>query len=232
MSYKYKVVGFDADDTLWVNEPYFRETEMEFCRLMKDFVPEEELTAMLFQIEMQNLALYGYGIKAFALSLIETALKVGNHQLSCGIMENIIRLGKDLLNKPVILLDGIETILSKMENNGTRLIVVTKGDLLDQERKLAKSGIDKYFHHVEIMSDKRETDYQKLLSRLGVAPADFLMIGNSLKSDVIPVLNIGGSAIHIPYHTTWQHESNIQAEQHHKYTEISHIDELINILDL
>jgi putative hydrolase of the HAD superfamily len=232
MNRKFKVVGFDADDTLWVNEPYFRETEMEFCRLMEDFIPAEELTAILFQIEMQNLALYGYGVKAFSLSLIETALKVGNHQLSCGIMENIIRLGKELLNKPVILLDGIEAILSKLGNNGTRLIVVTKGDLLDQERKLAKSGIDKYFHHVEIMSDKREIDYQKLLSRLNVAPADFLMIGNSLKSDVIPVLNIGGSAIHIPYHTTWLHESNIQAEEHHNYTEIHHIDELINILDL
>lgn len=200
-----KVIAFDADDTLWVNEPYFRETEIRFCTLMEDYLPQHTTAQELFRTEMQNLALYGYGIKGFMLSMIETALRVSSHTLHSSAISTILDYGKELLAKPIELLDGVEEVLQQLQPH-YRLVVATKGDLLDQERKLKKSGIDHYFHHIEIMSDKQEADYQKLIRHLDIQPEAFLMLGNSIKSDILPVLNLGGNAIHIPYHTTWTHE--------------------------
>lgn len=203
-----KFIGFDADDTLWINEPYFKELETEFCKLLNTYLPKEKTSQELFKTEVQNLRLYGYGIKAFILSLIETAIKISKYKVPAQTLEKIIELGKKQLEKPVILLDGIEHVLKELSAD-YKLIVATKGDLLDQERKLKNSGLEQYFHHMEIMSDKKESDYQNLLDRLEIKPQEFVMIGNSLKSDVIPVINIGGQGIHVPYHTTWQHETQI-----------------------
>ncbi|HJT73119.1 MAG TPA: HAD family hydrolase [Chitinophaga sp.] len=200
-----KVIAFDADDTLWINEPYFRETENEFCRLMESYLPQHTAARELLQIEIKNLSLYGYGIKGFMLSMIETALSISNNTIDISAIEKIIGFGKDLLARPIEVLEGVEDVLGSLKEN-YRLVVATKGDLLDQERKLKNSGIDHYFHHVEIMSDKQEADYKKLLKHLDIKPEQFLMIGNSLKSDILPVLGIGGRAIHIPFHTTWEHE--------------------------
>lgn len=200
-----KVIAFDADDTLWINEPYFRETEDEFCQLMESYLPQHTVARELLQTEIKNLSLYGYGIKGFMLSMIETALTVSNNTIDISAIEKIIGFGKDLLARPIELLDGVEDVLGNLKEH-YRLVVATKGDLLDQERKLKNSGIDHYFHHVEVMSDKQEADYRKLLKHLDIQPEQFLMIGNSLKSDVLPVLGMGGYAIHVPYHTTWEHE--------------------------
>ncbi|MBK8564470.1 MAG: HAD family hydrolase [Saprospiraceae bacterium] len=200
-----KVIAFDADDTLWVNEPYFQATEKKFCALLEDYLPHHTVSQELFKIEMQNLALYGYGAKAFMLSMIETVLHVTNNTFNPFIIKKTIEYGKELLNQPIELLDGVADVLEALKGK-YRLVVATKGDLLDQERKLMKSGLEYYFHHIEIMSDKKEKDYQKLLRHLDVQPSEFLMIGNSLKSDVLPVLELGGWGVHIPYHTTWAHE--------------------------
>ena len=196
-----KVIAFDADDTLWVNEPYFRDTENKFCSLLEDYLPHHTILQELFKTEMDNLALYGYGIKGFMLCMIETALRITNNKLDNAILNHIIDLGKEMLEKPIELLDGVETVLQELKGK-YKLVVATKGDLLDQERKLKKSGIEHYFHHIEIMSDKQEADFTKLIKHLDVEPGEFLMLGNSLKSDVLPVLAIGGHGVHIPYHIT------------------------------
>ena len=224
-----KVIAFDADDTLWVNEPYFQETEHKFCALLEDYLPHHSISQEMFKTEMQNLALYGYGVKSFMLSMIETALRVSNNNVGPSTIEKAIQYGKDLLDKPIELLDGIEEVLQTLKNK-YRLVVATKGDLLDQERKLKKSGLEHYFHHIEIMSDKQEKDYIKLIKHLDIKPEEFLMIGNSLKSDVIPVLAIGGHAVHVPYHTTWAHEKVDQPIEHERFSQVTTIRETISYL--
>jgi len=224
-----KVIAFDADDTLWVNEPYFREAEDKFCALLEDYLPLHSVAAELFKIEIRNLPLYGYGIKGFMLSMIETILEVTEGTASLEMISKAIEFGKEQLNKPIELLDGVETVLEALKGD-YRLVVATKGDLLDQERKLQKSGLEKYFHHIEIMSDKQEKDYLKLLKHLDCKPEDFLMIGNSLKSDILPVLQIGGNAVHVPYHTTWAHEIVENNVAHENFSAITSIDEILAIL--
>jgi len=223
-----KVIAFDADDTLWVNEPYFQNTEKKFCTLMEEFLPQHTMSRELLKIEIENLALYGYGIKGYILSMIETALKVSDNNLGVGAIEKIIGYGKELLNEPIELLDNVEEVLIALQKN-YRLVVATKGDLLDQERKLKKSNLSHYFHHIEIMSEKGEDDYRKLIKHLDIQPEEFLMIGNSLKSDIIPVLNIGGHAIHVPYHTTWAHE---QVETTLDHINFRHVEGLRDVLGL
>jgi len=228
-----KVIGFDADDTLWVNETYFREAELEFGKLMQPYETINKIDQELFKIEIENLPIYGYGIKGFVLSMMETALKLSNSQVNQKTMNAIIDIGKNMLNKPVELLDGVEKTLKTLSQSH-RLIMATKGDLLDQERKLEKSGLIKYFHHIEVMSDKKDNDYIKLLSHLDINPEEFLMIGNSLKSDILPLVNIGANAIHVPFHTTWQHEmvddNKLLNNQDYKTVEsIVDVLELINI---
>ena len=206
------VVGFDADDTLWVNETYFRETEEHFAELLEGYETKNKIDQELFKVEMQNLELYGYGIKGFMLSMIESALDLSNHTISQQTISKILDLGKQMINHPVELLDGVEEVLQALSGK-YRLIVLTKGDLLDQERKLEKSGLSKYFHHVEVLSDKKEENYKNLLEHLEIPIDSFLMVGNSLKSDVIPILNIGGRAVHVPFHTTWAHELVSEEEE-------------------
>ncbi len=232
MNLKFKWIGFDADDTLWENESYFREAEEVFCKMLKDYATAEELTKALYDIEIKNIKYYGYGIKGFILSMIETGIEVTEGQLSGEVIENIVNLGKELLNKPVCLIDGIAEVLESLKYWGYQLVVVTKGDLLDQEKKLKRSGLEKYFHHIEIVSDKQEENYLKLLNHLNIQPKDFLMVGNSLKSDVLPVLNIGGSAIHIPFHTTWIHEHVENVGDLDNFSELKSISEIHQVLNV
>ncbi len=232
MNLKFKWIGFDADDTLWENESYFREAEEEFCKMLKDYATAQELTKALYDIEIKNIEYYGYGIKGFILSMIETGMEVTEGQLSGEVIENIISLGKELLNKPVCLIDGVVEVLESLKYWGYQLVVVTKGDLLDQEKKLQRSGLEKYFHHIEIVSDKQEENYQKLLNHLNIKPKDFLMVGNSLKSDVLPVLNIGGNAIHIPFHTTWIHEQVENVGNLDNFSELNSISEIHQVLNV
>ncbi|PKQ64478.1 HAD family hydrolase [Labilibaculum filiforme] len=225
-----KVIAFDADDTLWVNEPYFRESEMEFCNLLKNGMSIEEVTEELLATEIGNIPLYGYGTKAFILSMIETSLKITKGNISSEKIEAILTLGKEQINKPIELIDGVVDVLESLQGK-YRLIVATKGDLLDQERKLEKSGLLKYFHHIEVMSDKKEDDYKKLIQHLDIDSKEFLMVGNSLKSDIIPVLNLGGKTVHVPFHTTWVHEMVSEEEQLSSgINKIENIRELLHLL--
>src|SRR3569833_540324 len=224
-----KVIAFDADDTLWVNEPYFQETEKKFCTLMEEFMPPHTLSRELLKIEIENLALYGYGIKGYILSMIEAALKVSENTISVEGIEKIINFGKELLNEPIDLLENVKEVLEALKVH-YRIVVATKGDLLDQERKLKKSGLTSYFHHIEVMSEKGEADYRKLIRHLDIPPQEFIMIGNSLKSDVIPVLNIGGHAIHVPYHTTWAHEHVETTLEHENFRHVERLREVLPML--
>ncbi len=224
-----KAIAFDADDTLWVNEPFFRKAEQEFCKLMEDYLPEAESNRLLFEMEMQNLPLYGYGIKPFTLSLIEAAIKYSEGRVSIAAIDELIERGKAMLNEPVEVLEGIEETLKQL-NGDYELVMATKGDLLDQERKLIKSGLEPYFHHIEIVSDKTEKQYSKLVKHLDIKPEQFLMVGNSVKSDILPVLNIGAHAFHIPFHTTWEHELVKEPVEHPRFRLLSSATEMIDIL--
>jgi putative hydrolase of the HAD superfamily len=224
-----KIISFDADDTLWVNETYFREAELEFGQLMQQYETINQIDQELFKVEIENLPIYGYGVKGFILSMVETAIKLSNEQVSIKTMQAIIDIGKGMLNKPVELLEGVEEVLKTLSQSH-RLIMATKGDLLDQERKLEKSGLSHYFHHIEVMSDKKPTDYKKLLSHLDIKPDEFLMIGNSLKSDILPLLEIGAHAIHVPFHTTWQHEVVCQSEVNsEQYKTVENILQVLSV---
>lgn len=226
---KIKVIAFDADDTLWINEPYFREAEEKFSNLLEDFLPHHSVQKELFKTEMDNLDLYGYGVKSFILSMVETIGRITNNNADIKLVNKAVDLGRELLKKPVILLDGVEEVLKKL-NGSYRLVMATKGDLLDQERKLIKSGLEKHFHHIEIMSDKKPSDYAKLLKHLDCRAEDFLMIGNSVKSDVMPVLELGGYAIHVPYHTTWAYEKVDIKIDNPKFFEAETIEHVIDFI--
>ncbi|WP_103068103.1 HAD family hydrolase [Aquimarina sediminis] len=226
---KIKVIAFDADDTLWVNETFFRKAEEEFCILLQEYMSKEEANKLLFDVEMQNLPLYGYGIKPFTLSLIEAAILVSNGNMKIDLVQKLIDKGKEMLQEPVELIDGIDETLHELSKK-YRLVMATKGDLLDQERKLIKSGLENYFHHTEIVSDKTEKQYKKLVKHLDIKENEFLMVGNSLKSDVLPVLNIGAHAFHIPFHTTWVHEEVEDKIDHPNFRSFEKASELLQIL--
>ena len=226
-----KVVGFDADDTLWVNETYFRDAEMEFAKLLAPYETANKIDQELFKMEIKNLPLYGYGVKGFVLSMVEMALKLSNYQVSATTVEAILNIGKDMINKPVELLEGVEEVLSRLSQK-YRLILATKGDLLDQERKLEKSGLLQYFHHIEVLSDKKEADYSRLLNHLDIKPSEFLMVGNSLKSDILPLVNIKAHAMHIPFHTTWLHEQLGEHETNGKaYRTLNKLTDILPLLN-
>jgi putative hydrolase of the HAD superfamily len=224
-----KVIAFDADDTLWVNEPYFQATEERFCSLLENFSPQHTISKELFKVEVDNLPLYGYGIKGYILSMIEAALSISEKNISVEVVETILQYGKDMLNQPIEILNDVEHVLSSLKDH-YRLVVATKGDLLDQERKLKKSGLAHYFHHIEIMSDKKEDDYIKLIKHLDINPDEFMMIGNSLKSDVMPVINIGGHAVHVPFHTTWAHEHVETVLTHENFKQADKISEVLEFV--
>ncbi len=225
-----KVIAFDADDTLWVNETYFREVEEEFAKLLSNYETKNKIDQELFKIEIENLKHYGYGVKGFVLSMVQCALELSNYSINPKVIETILQLGKQMLAQPIELLDDVEEVLQQLQGK-YKLIVATKGDLLDQEKKLEKSGLLKYFHHIEVMSDKKEADYQKLIKHLDIFPAELLMIGNSLKSDILPLVSLGASAIHIPFHTTWEHEKVSKNQQSKTaYKTVQAIKEIIPFL--
>lgn len=225
-----RTIGFDADDTLWVNETYFRETEDKFAELLQEFETKNKIDNELYAKEMKNLRLYGYGVKGFMLSMLETAIELSSGQVNNQTLLKIIAMGKQMIAKPVEILEGVQETLQYLAPK-YRLIVMTKGDLLDQERKLQKSGLSKYFQHVEVLSDKKEKNYRDLLAHLEIHKDEFVMIGNSLKSDVLPLLNIGAKAVHIPFHTTWVHEelSEKEIDKDHQYLKIERLTQLKSI---
>ncbi len=224
-----KVIAFDADDTLWVNEPYFHAVEQRFCDLLGLPLADEVVKKRLFEIEVGNIPLYGYGVKSYILSMVEAAIELTAGQIDNESISEILSYGRWMLEHPVELIGEIEIVLAELQKS-YRLVVVTKGDLQDQERKLADSGLEKYFHHIEIVSDKNEHEYCKLIQHLDIQPAELLMVGNSLKSDVLPVLQLGGHAVYLPNETSWAHERVDGAGEFDKFIEIDRVDQLLDIL--
>lgn len=226
-------IAFDADDTLWDNEIYFRESEREFCKLINNHNPnltEKEIMPTLFNNEVGNLSIYGFGVKSFVLSAIETAGKLLNNDVPYSIVSSIVQIGREQLMKPVTLLADVEDTLKQLKESGKyRLVVATKGDLLDQESKIKRSGLEQYFERTIIMSDKREEDYRKMIKSLNCKPEKLVMVGNSFKSDILPVVNLGGRGIYIPYHTTWAHEV-VETIEHERITEITRLKEILELL--
>src|SRR3982074_2331494 len=200
-----RFVGLDGDDTLWHNETRFNLTQDELRDLLRRHVPNADVHAHLAEMEMKNLGIYGYGVKAFTLSMIETAIQLTGGKIPASDLEVILGWGKRMLMEPTELLDGVESALREL-NGRHDLLLITKGDLFDQESKLARSGLADLFSGVEILSEKNVESYRALLSRRGITPEEFVMVGNSLRSDIAPVVAIGARAVHIPYEVTWHHE--------------------------
>jgi putative hydrolase of the HAD superfamily len=199
------VIAFDADDTLWHNEPMFQATEGRFAELLSSYHSAEWVRERLFATEMKNLEHFGYGIKGFILSMIETAVELTEGRISGTEVRQILTWGHSMLTNPVELLEGVRETVQSLAGR-YRLMLLTKGDLFDQESKLARSGLGELFHAVEIVSVKNASTYRTLMQRHGVSPDRFVMVGNSLRSDVLPALEAGAKAVHIPYFTTWAHE--------------------------
>lgn len=204
-------IAFDADDTLWRNEDLFNSSQDYFVTMLERYHTREYILEHLNQIQIQNLSNFGYGVKGFTLSMIETAISLTEGRVTGYEIHEIITLAKQMVASPVELLPGIESLLAALKGR-CQLMVITKGDLLDQEGKLARSGLADYFDLYEVVSNKKEGNYRRLFERLQLNPNEVLMIGNSLRSDVLPPLNIGAHALHVPYHTTWSHEQVSEQE--------------------
>jgi putative hydrolase of the HAD superfamily len=201
----FDVIGFDGDDTLWHNERLFTLTQDRFRALLRRYVDPGRIDDRLLATEIKNLAVFGYGVKGFTLSMIETAIEVTGGRVQSDEIAQIIDAGRAMLSQPVELLPGVPEVVESLAQ-GHRLVLITKGDLFDQESKIARSGLADRFWRIEVVSEKDESSYSRVLTRHEVKPDQFVMVGNSLRSDVLPVLAIGGHAVHVPYHTTWAHE--------------------------
>ncbi|HEY2597415.1 MAG TPA: HAD family hydrolase [Candidatus Dormibacteraeota bacterium] len=229
-----KVLAFDGDDTLWHNESRFNVTQGELRELLRRHVPEADVDNHLYDVEMRNLSLYGYGVKAFTLSMVETAIELTGGRIPADDLQVILGWGKRMLAAPTELLDGVEAAL---RDAGARysLLLITKGDLFDQESKLARSGLSELFTGVEIVSDKTAGTYRSLLKRRDIEPEEFVMVGNSLRSDVAPVVALGARAVHIPYHITWNHEhlpdDALPASGWHRLGRIGELGALLESID-
>jgi putative hydrolase of the HAD superfamily len=199
------LIGLDGDDTLWHSESHFATTEEALVELLEPYANGHDLRARMIEAERRNLRLFGYGVKGFTLSMIETAIEVSNAEVPAPVIQRILELGKVLLDHPVELIDGVRQVVDELAEQH-RLVIITKGDLFHQESKVASSGLSEKVVGVEIVAEKDEAAYRRVLDRYGLEPDELLMVGNSVKSDILPVLDLGGYAAHIPYHITWELE--------------------------
>ena len=199
-------VAFDADDTLWHNEDLFQDVQREYEELLSPWADATAVGDRLHEVQMSNLSRFGYGVKSFTLSMIEAAVRISGGEIEADRIITIIGYAKRLLDRPVELIDGVEEVLDALGHH--RLMVITKGDVHDQLAKVAASGLAERFWRVEVVADKDAASYEELLERHEIDPTRFVMVGNSLRSDVLPVLELGATAVHIPYHVTWRHEDD------------------------
>lgn len=223
-------IGFDADDTLWQNEQFFRLTEKRFAALLSDHAGEERILAALLEAEKRNLGIYGFGIKGFTLSMIETALEVTGQSVPASVVAEIVAAGREMLAHPVEVLPHARETLERLAG-AYRLVLVTKGDLFDQERKLAQSGLVDLFDAVEIVSDKTAATYARVFGRHGDGPEKSMMVGNSLKSDIVPAIEAGCWAIHVPHELTWVLERVAPPLDAPRFREIAHLGELPRLVE-
>ena len=223
-----RVIAFDADDTLWDCQSHFEAVEQHLYRLIAPYCADP--AAELFATESGNMADLGYGCKAFTISIVETALRVGGDHLSAAELADLLSHSKSLLHLPATPLPEVEDTLQRLQAWPFRLVVFTKGELQDQENKLQRSGLARYFSHVEITSNKTEREFQQLCEHLDIYPSELLMVGNSLKSDIAPALAIGAAAIHIPFHVTWQLE-HFEQITHERLVEITRFSDILTTIN-
>lgn len=222
----FDVIAFDGDDTLWHNESLYAAAQTEFRRLLARHHDAEIVDAQLYETEMRNLEFYGYGIKSFTLSMIETATELTDGQITSDEIRQILNIGRGMLTADVQLLEHAQATVEQVARSHP-LMLITKGDLRDQKRKLAKSGLAPFFRHIEIVTDKTRADYAEILDKYQIDPARFLMVGDSLRSDIVPVLELGGQVVYIPYHLAWAHEVVTEVERDGPgYHELQHLDGL------
>lgn len=230
----FDIIAFDADDTLWHNETLFTQAQEKFKQLLLDYHPASWIEQKLYETEMRNLAHFGYGIKGFTLSMIETAIELSDGRIPGSAIQEIIDDARAMLAAPVEVLEGVHETVHALSQEHT-LMVITKGDLFDQETKIARSGLGDYFTHIEIVSAKTEGTYRHIFEKYEITPARFLMVGNSLKSDVIPVITCGAQAVYVPYQTTWAHEQvgerELWEQTHHEIAHIRQLPELVRQLE-
>jgi putative hydrolase of the HAD superfamily len=225
-----EIIAFDADDTLWQNEDLFYATHERFKQLLSKYHHEQWIVDRLYQTESRNFLHFGYGVKGFTLSMIETAIELSEGRISAGEIQTLIDLGREMMNAPIELLEGVSEVVEGLSQKFD-LMLITKGDLFHQESKIARSGLKDFFKRIEIVSEKDAGVYQRIAERHGIRPERFLMIGNSLRSDILPVLEMGGIAIHVPYKTEWIHERVTADELVGKsYFEIQHLGLLPDFL--
>jgi putative hydrolase of the HAD superfamily len=224
------MIALDADDTLWHNEVLYTAAQKNFAQLLSKYHDEEWISERLYQTETQNLKHFGYGIKAFALSMIETAVELTEGRISGSEIKTLIDQAKEMINADVHLLDHTAEAVSALAEKYP-LMVITKGDLLDQENKISRSGLEQYFSYIEIVSDKSLESYQRLLKKYSIRPENFLMVGNSLRSDILPILELGGSAVYIPYQTTWLHERAEVPSEQPGFFQLDHIGLLPGLVE-
>lgn len=226
-----ELIAFDADDTLWHNEAHFAEAQEKFKLMMRGYLDTEYSTQHLYQTEVRNLRHYGYGVKSFGLSMIESAIELTHGRVSAKDIQTLLDLTKAMLDAPVSVLPGVKETLSRLSDDYV-LMVITKGDLFDQESKMARSGLGDFFHDIEVVSEKDPHTYRKLLYKYGIRARNFMMVGNSLRSDIMPVVEIGANAVYVPHHKTWAHE-HVQLDENKPkpFIELATVAELPTWLD-
>ncbi len=223
-------LGLDADDTLWANIDHFLTAQTRFCELLAEYAPASEIEKRLSDTEIRNVALYGYGTKSYTLSMVEAAIEISAGRVPAATIARIHDLGRAILLHPVNLLPGVKKTVPILAQR-YRLIIITKGDLLEQRQKLELSGLLTYVQSTQVMPDKKKRDYLELFNMLGIDPKSFTMVGNSLKSDVLPIVELGGRGIYFPYYYTWEHEIPPQeAVANRQFTQIAQFDELLKLL--
>lgn len=223
------VISFDADDTLWQNEFFFRMTEEKFTDLLSDYATDDRISERLLAAERRNLEFYGYGVKGFTLSMIETAIEVTQDKVPAAILHDILRTGREMLRHPIETLPHVTETLNELAS-GFRLVMITKGDLFDQERKLAQSGLGDLFEAVEIVSEKKPETYRRIFGQHSDSIEACMMVGNSLKSDVIPALEVGSFGVHVPHDLTWVLEHAKTPVTDPKFHEIPHLGKLPDLV--
>jgi len=219
------VLAFDADDTLWHSENYFQDVQQNFITILDKYAPHDEVQDHLHETEIRNIQLFGYGVKGFTLSMIETAIQISNRRISATDIHDILMLGKGIFDAPLDLLDGVEDVLKSLQAD-YRLLLITKGDVLDQRNKIEKSGLEHYFTRTEVVQEKDPATYARFFTEYDIAVEKVAMVGNSLRSDVLPILELGGTGIHIPYHVTAHFEKVADKIDHPKFHRLDKVGDL------